>query len=150
MIAVRAAIGTFVLVSAAALGGCILRFDTHDVVGRWVLTRDSRRLFKEGLAGINPSIEFASAGTFSATDIPAELVGSEPDSAIASGHGTWTLGTRRIDADLRLHFVSVNGVPREYGLVLSMRGVTNNPVLTYFRGDPDSAVMIEFERESKK
>jgi hypothetical protein len=149
MIDVRVAITTLIVVSGAALVSCGARFDARDVEGRWVLTPDSRRLFKDGLAGVNPFIEFDSAGAFNAIDIPAELIGSPPDLSIAGGRGRWSLATERLDPELLLRFESVNGLPREYGLTLSIRGLADDPVLTYFRGDPDSAVMIEFEKQPR-
>jgi hypothetical protein len=134
------------VVCCLATIACYSPRSAADVEGDWQLTAGSRRLFSDGLGGKSPVISFDRDGTFTAKDLPAEIPGGAIDGSTVSAHGNWQLVPFNGEIAVRLRFVSANRQPLDYGAELFPRGWSNDPVLSFFRGDPDSAIMIEFER----
>jgi hypothetical protein len=132
-----------------ALAGCRAH-KPPDFVGTWTITQHSRTDF---LAKSEPhavaQITFHRGNTFTAAEVPDDLVHGPKDSAqrLISGEGDWHLVIRTgYRPWLELDFTQMfNGqrseVPSMTRLYISS---DSTPNLYYFQGDPDEGRRVEF------
>lgn len=130
---------------------------SQELVGEWEMREESVSLMLPALVGDRPSLTLRSDGTFSATNLPSEIGRGENPVT----HGKWKLegpgnesgrlaaalwqGGLQLQLDFKRRELSgaeVRFSSREF-MAHSYRG---EPVIFYFRGDPDEGRRVEYLR----
>ena len=125
---------------------------TRELVGTWSITGQSRHLFlSTEQQKAEGTVILGADGSFVATAVPDDLLFGPPQAqqVVVTGSGVWKLLVRDGQQKVQLTFEKftggVNG-PLPYGTQLSISRGWSSLTLFYFRGDPDQAYKIEFEK----
>jgi len=151
------------VVLAIAGAGCGKPVTARDLVGTWVITRESRTHLPAAFRESAAEIVFRADGTFSADELPGEgshstfemrpeWLSGTPNGPprLITGSGLWKLESG-VDRQhwVELSFLAVRGVKSSdlpFGAQLIPARAGSAPILPYYEGDPDESRVIEFER----
>ena len=126
---------------------------SKDIPGIWAITQDSRHLLPDEIHNATATFDFRADGTFTATEIPAEIVfiSTEKMGPLLSGSGVWQLGSVNFDYEISLSFKQFTlGKPERIPAdTMLLRAERKNSVtrLHYFRDDPDLGRKVIFEKK---
>jgi len=124
-------------------------FEARHFFGTW---RIAERTPSSASAGSGAAeLVLRADGTFAATDVSADVLGSIrklPD-RLSSLTGTWTIDDRLgFDRLLLTIYTADQGVPVPYGVELMADGSPATPALYYDPGDPGQNQRVYLERTS--
>jgi hypothetical protein len=124
----------------------------NEVAGTWSVESSSRAKLSEALARAAARFRFEVDHTFTATEIPDSLLydSKKTEGGPLTGKGEWSLVSRDGGQKVRLRFTEISSgqrgsVPFESELEVS-KG-TEQVLLYYYIGDPDSARIVRFQKQ---
>lgn len=152
---------TILLVVVSFGCGLFRQLKSGEVTGTWILTDASRQYLANASRGGVSMIALKPGGSFTATEIPGQLLYGPPDapppwqrgwSPLVSGTGVWELtsaeGRQKVELEFReITLGQLGELP--HGTELGIYTSGSAPVLYYFLGDPDSARRIWFEKKKE-
>jgi len=127
---------------------------TSELAGTWVVTEQTRQdILPASEQSSVTRIVLESNGTFSAYDLPGELLYAPPKFTghLVSGSGTWKLeqleGRHRVL--LKFHTIETGELSYLYDAPLTVSKGLSGIRLYFFQGDPDEGRRVELEKSSR-
>ena len=127
---------------------------SEEIPGTWTIAPETRHFLPEQTRSAAATFEFRADGTFTATEIPAEIVfvSTEKSGPLLSGSGTWQLVSQNVGYVISLSFKKFTlGKPERIPADTTVLGAEREQGVTrlhYFLDDPDLGRKVIFTPKS--